>query len=398
MATTILVASADEHFREMCRDNLVNIQNAKIVNEYNEVSSNLYIRVLQDLERYPEAALVVDISSDTEGGLKALEKVKQAAPDLYVIASNYSQDGETVIASLRAGANDYLVQPVKRIEFRDAITRLERAPRRAATGTSKLGRVYTFIGAKGGVGTTTLAVNFASVLAQRKQNAVLLDLDWTANECAMQTGASPQYTLQEVGENISRMDQALFEGFVSRDPLGFFLVGPPDALEQRAYFTEPMFRDFANFLVEKYDSIVIDAGRSLSDEVVLAALQASSMIFLVTTQDFPSIRNSQRYIAAMVRLGFSQDQLKIVVNQYTKKPNPNLASLEQIQQTLNQPAFYGIPQSPAFLASINKGRPLAANRESAPDVDKAFRGFVDKATSARTPSSSVEAVQAAKAS
>ena len=79
--------------------------------------------------------------------------------------------------------------------------------------------------------------------------------------CAMQLGAAPQYTLQEVGENLARMDQALFEGFVTRDPLGFFLVGPPDALEQRGYFTEAMFREFATFLVEKYESIVIDAGR-----------------------------------------------------------------------------------------------------------------------------------------
>src|SRR5207245_2981123 len=119
---------------------------------------------------------------------------------------------------------------------------------RSMTGGSKLGKVCTFLGARGGVGTTTLAVNFAGVLAQRKQNSVLLDLDWTANDVAMQLGASPQYTLQEVGENLSRMDQALFEGFVTRDPLGFFMVGPPDALEQRGYFTEHMFREFATFL------------------------------------------------------------------------------------------------------------------------------------------------------
>ena len=106
----------------------------------------------------------------------------------------------------------------------------------AASGSSKLGRIYTFLGAKGGVGTTTLAVNFAGVLAQRKQRTVLVDLDWTANDCAMQLGASPQYTLNEVGENLSRLDQALFEGFVTRDPLGFFLVGPPDA-STTAYFT-----------------------------------------------------------------------------------------------------------------------------------------------------------------
>lgn len=388
MSITLIVASADEPFREMIRDNLANTQNAKVVGEYPEVSSNLYIRVLQDLERHPEAALIVDISNDPEGGLKNLEKVKQAAPDLYVLASNYSQDGEMVIAALRAGANDYLVQPVKRAEIRDAITRLERAPRRAASGTSKLGKIYSFLGVKGGVGTTTLAVNFASVLAQRKQHVVAIDLDWNANDCAMQTGAAPQYTLQEVGENLARMDQALFEGFVSRDPLGFFLVGPPDQMEQRAYFTEPMFREFSTFLVEKYDSIVVDAGRSISDEVVMGALQASSTVFLVTTQEFPAIRNAQRYIAALVRLGFSQDQLKIVVNQYSKKPNPNHATLDQIQQTLNQPAFYGIPHSTAFLSAINKGRPFVTERQSAPEVDRSFRAFVDKATGAKAQTAS----------
>ena len=57
------------------------------------------------------------------------------------------------------------------------------------------------------------------------------------------------------------MDQALFESFVTRDPLGFFLIGPADTLEQRGYFTEAMLREFTAFLIEKYDAIVIDAGR-----------------------------------------------------------------------------------------------------------------------------------------
>jgi pilus assembly protein CpaE len=384
MPISLLVASSDEHFRETVRENLLNIANAKVIAEYPEISSNLYIRVLQDLERHPDAALVVDLASDADSGLKAVEKVKQAAPDLYVVASNYHADGETVIATLRAGANDFLLQPLKRVEFRDAMNRLERAPRRAAGGAgSRLGKIYTFLGTKGGVGTTTLAVNFASVLAQRKQQTVLIDLDWIGNDVAMQLGAAPQYTLLEVGENLERMDQALFEGFVMRDPLGFFLVGPPDSLEHHGYFSEPMFREFATFLVEKYESIVIDAGRAISDEVVLGALQVSSAIFLVITQEFPTIRNAQRYIAYLMRLGFSQDQIKIVVNQYSKRVNSTLASLEQIQQTLNQPVFYGLPPSAAVLQSINRARPLVAGREAAGELDRLFRAFVDKATASR---------------
>ena len=102
--TALMVASGDEHFREMVRDHLLNLPNAKVIAEYQDVAPNLYIRVLQDLERNPNAGLIVDLSGDTEGSIKALERVKQAAPDLFVIVSNFHADGETVIASMRAGA------------------------------------------------------------------------------------------------------------------------------------------------------------------------------------------------------------------------------------------------------------------------------------------------------
>jgi len=223
-------------------------------------------------------------------------------------------------------------------------------------------------------------VNFAAVLAQRKVSTVAVDLDWTGNDMAMQLGATPQYTLMEVAENLERMDQSLFEGFVTRDPLGFFLVGPPDALERQGMFNEAMFREFATFLVEKYDAIVVDGGRSLSNELVMAAAQVSAAVFLVIDQEFPSIRNAQRYIGYLMRMGFTQDQLRVVVNRYTKKISPHMATVEQIQQTLNQPVFYGIPASSAVIASINKARPFAANRELSPELDRAFRSFVDKAT------------------
>ena len=378
--TALMIASSDEHFREMVRDNLLNIPNAKIVAEYQEVAANLYIRVLQDLERNPGAGLIVDLSGDPESAIKAVEKAKQAAPDLFVIVSNFHADGETVIACMRAGANEFLLQPLKRTEFRDAMARLERAPRHATAGESKLGKLYTFVGTKGGIGTTTLAVNFAAVLAQRKLTTVLIDLDWVGNDAAMQLGAAPQYTLMEVAENLDRMDQALFEGFVTRDPLGFFLVGPPDALEQHGHFSDHMFREFATFLVDKYEAIVVDGSRAVSNEVVMASAQVSAAVFVVIDQEFPSIRNAQRYITYMMRMGFNQDQIKVVVNRYTKKVPATMATLEQIQQTLNQPVFYGIPPSPAVIASINKARPFVANREQAGELDRIFRAFVDKAT------------------
>jgi septum formation inhibitor-activating ATPase MinD len=82
-------------------------------------------------------------------------------------------------------------------------------------------------------------------------------------------------------------------------------------------------------------------------------------------------------------MGFSQDQLKVVVNQYQRRTNANHATLEQIQQTLNQRVFYGIPSSPAVLVAINRARPVVADRQAAGEWDRTFRAFVDKATGAR---------------
>ncbi|HEU0122334.1 MAG TPA: hypothetical protein VFQ91_17520 [Bryobacteraceae bacterium] len=381
MPFTLLIASSDDTVRDLVRDSAANTANARIVGEYPEVTPNLYIRVLQDVERHPDAALFLDISSDPVNGLKSLEKLKQAVPDLYVIVCDYSEDGDSILLTIRSGANDYLTMPLKRSDLRDALTRLERTPRRAIGGGSQLGRIYTFLGAKGGLGTTALAVNFAAILAQRKKQTVLLDVNWTANDVAMQLGAAPQYTLLEVGENLDRMDQSLFEGFVTRDPAGFLLVGPPDSLEQpRSLFTDSMLREFTTFLVEKYEAIVMDAGCDLSNDLTLGALQVSSTIFLVTTQEFPAIRNTQRYLSYLMRMGFTQDQIRIVINKYQKKPNSQLATLEQVTQTLNQPVFYGIPESGSVLASINRARPLVTDRQTFADMDRVLRAFADKAT------------------
>ncbi|MBI3694840.1 MAG: hypothetical protein HY238_08380, partial [Acidobacteria bacterium] len=104
MSISLIVASPDQHFREMIRESLLNVANATLIAEFPEIALNLYIRVLHELERHPHAALVLDLSSDTEDALKALGKVRQAAPDLYIVASHYQADGETTLACMRAGA------------------------------------------------------------------------------------------------------------------------------------------------------------------------------------------------------------------------------------------------------------------------------------------------------
>jgi pilus assembly protein CpaE len=380
MPISLIVASPDAHFRETVHEHLLNIPEAAVVAEFPEIALNLYIRVLHELERHPTAALVIDLASDAAEALKALERVKQAAPGLYIVASHHQADPEITVGAMRAGAQEFLVQPLKRTELRDAMERLERASRRSTTAGAQLGRIFTFLGAKGGVGTTTLAANFAASAAQSGRQTVLLDLNRCAGDAALHFGAHPQYTLWEVSQNLSRLDQALFEGFVTRDSTGLYLVGPPDSLEHRDFFSGHQFKDFATFLVEKYDVIVIDGGAAANDELVMAAMPISASIFLVVNQELATIRNAQHYISFLMRLGMTQDQIKLVVNRYVKRSNSNLAAREQIQETLNQPVYQMIPEGYAtVLAAINKGRPVVAEPGSAgSEVETALRAFTAK--------------------
>src|SRR5436190_12639753 len=131
MPISLIVASQEPHFREFVREHLAHTPGAKLVSEHEEVGLNLYVRILHDLERHPHAAVLLDIATDPEQGLRALEHLTNAAPGIYVILSEYQAAPEFLIRGMRAGSADFLQQPLKRPEFRDAMTRLEQHAQRA---------------------------------------------------------------------------------------------------------------------------------------------------------------------------------------------------------------------------------------------------------------------------
>ena len=139
-----------------------------------------------------------------------------------------------------------------------------------------------------------------------------------------------------------------------------------------------MFREFATFLVEKYDAIVIDGGRAVSNEVVLAAAQVSAAVFLVIDQEFPSIRNAQRYITFLMRMGFSQDQIRWWSTATPRKspqhghPRPDPADPEPTG-LLRHSALAGgdrVHQQGAAPSSPTGSRPAISTASSAPSWTK----------------------------
>jgi pilus assembly protein CpaE len=381
MPISLIVASAEPHFREFVREHLAHTPGAKLVAEHDEVGLNVYVRILHDLDRHPNAAVLLDIGADAEQGLRALEHMTNALPGVYVIVSEYQASSEFLIRGIRAGASDYIQQPLKRPEFRDAMTRLEQHVARVAQQGKPLGKLYTFLGAKGGLGTTTTAINFAAVCAKQQKNTMLVDLDLDSGDAASFLGLHPQYSIYDVIENLDRLDQSMLEGITTRDALGFSVLTPPDDLEKARMIRGDHIKEIATFLIEKYDAVVVDASRGL-DETLLGCLELSESIFVVLTQEFLAVRNAQQYLAALGKLGFSAEQLKIVVNRYGKGQN-SAVSMEQIQQTLGTKIFYAIPNRYAeSLQAVHQSRPAVIYPG---DLQDAYLGMSKKILSNGAP-------------
>src|SRR5215813_727630 len=232
MAIQLIVASPEPRFHDFVREQLARTPNAEIVSEHEDTGPNLAVRVVHDLTVYPQAGVLLDVSSDTEQGLRVLEQMRQSSPSLYAILSGVQLSEEFLLRSMRMGGSDFLQQPLKRAEFSDAMTRLEEHLQRMHRQGRQLGRMYTFVGVKGSMGTTTAAVNFAALHARQNKSTVLVDLDMESGDTACYLGLRHQYSLADVAENLEQLDQAMLEGIMVRDPLGFFVLCPPDEIER----------------------------------------------------------------------------------------------------------------------------------------------------------------------
>jgi pilus assembly protein CpaE len=387
MSIQLIVASAEPRFHDFAREQLSLTPVMEIASEHEEMGPNLPVRVLHYLNSNPQSAVLMDISDDAGQGLRALEQMTQAAPGLYVIVSHNASSEDFLLRTMRLGAADFLPQPLKRAEFSDAIMRLELHLQRMHRQGRQLGRMYTFTGVKGGMGATTAAVNFAAICARQNLSTVLIDLDVDSGDAACYLGLRHQYSLADVVGNLDQLDQAMLEGIMTRDPLGFYVLCAPDEVERSREISEQHLLEIGTFLIQHYDVAVVDGSRSL-DPLLLSCLELSETIFVMLTQEFPAVRNAQHYLGALARAGYGQEAVKLVVNRCEKR-GPMHVSMDQLQQTLGAAPFWGFPNRyEEAMKSVHEARPVVTRGDT--DLGRSYRDFAKKLGLAGKPAAAAQ--------
>jgi len=129
----------------------------------------------------------------------ALGVVKRQHPETSVVLVVTALTPDVMLNAMRAGVNECVAEPLSVDAVGGAISRII-----AQRATHVGGQVFAFVGAKGGVGTTTLAVNVATALAQQHHSTLFIDMHPSYGDAAVQLGAEPRFSLTDALDNTHR--------------------------------------------------------------------------------------------------------------------------------------------------------------------------------------------------
>jgi len=293
----------------------------------------------------------------------ALPILKRQHPRTGVIIITSAMEPALLLEAMRAGVTE-VVTNITEDELRNAIGRLIASHPLAA----RAGQAYAFLGAKGGVGTTTVAVNVATALAKLDpRSTLLIDLHVTNGDAAVFLGAEPRFSIVDAMENTHRLDESFFKTLVVKTKAGVDLLASSDRVMLNPVDVRRI-RTILEFAERHYRYIILDVPRS--DATVLDALETVAQIVVVANQELATVRSASR-IATSLRQRYGKDRVTVVVSR-----SDRLADIahEDVERAVGSPVKFTFPSDyRRALQALNKGIPVTVDNHN--ELSGAFVRF-----------------------
>ena len=342
-------------------------------------------RAIAEGEQPFDIVVLAPSVGDDEAIALAEFSARESAATAVLLVRDVPVDG-SFPRLVRGGVRDVVDLTKGRNEFREALRRAVewnsgmRGTASANGSRGPTGVVVAVFSTKGGTGKTFLACNLAAALAERSGSQVgLLDLDHDLGDVFAYFDAEPSRTLQEL---LTLDDGADAEAVAQLGtPLAKGITGFGSRPDPRA---EPIpgaaIARMLSKLKDAFAFSVVDATSEYSDHV-LAALDLSDAICLVTGLDAIGVRHMSIAIQTLQNLGVGRDRLHFVVNRADSKVD---LTIQDIERLLEIHVDSRIPSSPLVPRSINQGKLLWFDKRRS-DVSKGVEAFADRLMAKLTP-------------
>ncbi|MGC9356365.1 MAG: response regulator [Anaerolineae bacterium] len=368
--------------------------------------------------------VLMDINLPEMDGITATSKLLEVAPSTQVVMLSVQGETDYMRRAMMAGARDYLTKPPSADELLDAIHRMAKLRPRPATdmlspaavgegGTGPLagpsptrkGQIITIYSPKGGTGCTTLAVNTAIALQNtlgKEKKVALVDANLQFGDVAIFMKLQPTRTLADLAPRAHEMDMELLNTVTVPHPSGLKVLAAPPAPEEAETMHEGgvdeaggnrRFRDILEFARQHYDYMVVDTAHAV-DSIVLALLDLSNLLLVVTRPIIPDIRGARMFIELLQKMNVSMEKVGLVINSVDNK---RMGIQPEAIERAMMPAMARIPlEERAALRAANYGVPFVIHDAKAPisqAVEELVRAIVARLTEEREEVESAEPQQ-----
>ncbi|MGL4424487.1 MAG: AAA family ATPase [Gemmataceae bacterium] len=321
----------------------------------------------------PDLAIVA-LDSDKQRALQMIGQLSVEHPKLPILT--ISHDHQALLQSLQRGAKYFLTHPVG---LEDLLSALRRAlgdttdtSQPSGSYNNSIARqqnqseVIAILGSRGGVGTTTIAVNLASTLAMEPENTVaLIDLDLALGDAdiSVEVTGSENISIADLARNIERLDMNfLRRALVKHEQSGLSILRHPLEIIDSAVVHEAHVERIINLLKISYSHLILDLTKALLP-TDLMALRLADQILLVAQLELSSLRNVVRLLHLLSGTEENlADRVKVVINRVGSESVEEGISLKKAEEVVGKPIFWQVPNdSKSVIAARVAGAPLVTH-------------------------------------
>jgi pilus assembly protein CpaE len=303
--------------------------------------------------------LFFEMDNDFDKGFRFVESQlnSQRVGEVFITSAN--QDSEILIKALRAGIKEFFPVPLNKDDVELALDRfIERRQRHFENEAPRTNKIISFFGCKGGVGTTTVAVNVARALKAKDQSlsVALVDLNVLFGDASTLLDLEIKHHWGEISKNVDRLDDTFMMTALAEHDSGVFLLPSPNDVSENNKVTPYAVERIVEQMKQMFDYIIIDSGQTL-DDAFFKIYEMSDNFILVSIQSLPCITNTYKLLYTLSKLGYSpKDRVQVVLNRYMKRKDITDAFIEK---TIHQPIHWKIPNDyKNTMNAINEGRPV----------------------------------------
>lgn len=299
--------------------------------------------------------LLVDGTAIDAPELSAIERICRAHANLTCILVTEDASPHVLLDAMRAGARDVLQWPLDPNALGHA---LERAAAQSTRSDRDDTRIVSFMSCKGGVGTSFVASNLAFEIAEGfKRRVLLIDLNQQFADAAfLVSDETPPSTLPQLCTQIERLDSAFLDASVAHVTENFHVLAGAGDPVKAAEMREDALEWILGVAAPRYDFVIFDVGVGINP-LTMVALDRSDQIQIVLQPAMPNVRAGRRLLEILVSLGYSTDQMRLIVNRTTRASERTRTALEEV---LSLQATCAIPDdADTVLEAINQGHPVS---------------------------------------